>query len=117
MARHDPAVAAALATWYRGPVAVDHYWRDAGGALHKVPSSRGFDQGDPLSPAGFSVAQREALADFWVELQRLDPAARLYSYLDDTYLVVEAGLSPATLTALETALEPYGLELNHAKTA
>ena len=84
--------------------------------MRKVPSSRGFDQGCPVSAAALSVAQSAALADYFSELTRLDPAARLYSYLDDTYLVVEAGLAVEALTALERALAPWGLRLNATKT-
>ena len=115
MARHEPEVAAVLQAWYGGED--KHLWRDAAGNFHELPSTRGYDQGDPLSPAGFSVAQREALDGFFEELLRLDPLAKCYSYLDDTYLVVEATLASIALQALQAVLEPLGLRLNTAKTA
>ena len=82
-----------------------------------VTSSRGFDQGCPLAPAAFAVGQRPALDDFLLQLRRLDPKAKLYSYLDDTYVVVEPTLAQVALAGLEKALEPLGLELNPSKTA
>ena len=41
---------------------------------------------------------------------------RLYSYLDDTYLVLPAQLATAALHRLAELLEPLGLELNGRKT-
>ena len=69
-----------------------------------------------MSPAAFAVGQRRALEQLLHRLQQLDPAARLYSYLDDSYLVVRAGLGALTLTGLREVLAPLGLELNDDKT-
>ena len=114
MEAHDPELAEVLRTWYTG--AVEHLWRDAAGHFQTVLSNQGFDQGCPLSGAGFSVAQRGALDNFLAELQVLDPLAKLYSYLDDTYLVVDRALAAQALEALGRALAPLGLDLNPWKT-
>ncbi len=53
---------------------------------------------------------------FLTRLQTLGPQARLYSYLGDTYLVVEPSLAALALAGLADALRPLGLELNHDKT-
>ena len=49
-------------------------------------------------------------------LQQQDPHARLFSYLDDTYLVVRADLGVLALAGLNRVLAPLGLELNTRKT-
>ena len=46
----------------------------------------------------------------------LDPEAQLFSYLDDTYLVVSKDLLLLALTGLAEAVRPFGLELNPRKT-
>jgi len=114
MAAADPEVASALAKWYGRPAV--HLWRNATGKFEEVTSSRGFDQGCPLAAAAFSIGQRTALDDFLQQLLALDPAAKLYSYLDDTYLVVDSELAALALGGLGKALEPLGLELNPTKT-
>jgi hypothetical protein len=114
MEAHDPELAAVLRTWYTGPV--EHLWRDAAGRFEPVVSNQGFDQGCPLSGAAFSVAQRKALENFLRELQRLDPLAKLFSYLDDTYLVVDRAFATQALEGLKLALAPLGLDLNPRKT-
>ena len=115
MAAKVPEVASVVATWYGRPV--KHMWRDAAGGMHEVESTRGFDQGCPLAPAAFSIAQSAALESFYAELCQIDPESRMYSYLDDTYVVVQAPLAIVTLDALKQSLQPYGLHINGAKTA
>jgi len=114
MAEADPEVASVLAKWYGQPA--QHLWRTAAGSFEEVTSTRGFDQGCPLAAAAFAIGQRTALDDFLRQLLALDPAAKLYSYLDDTYLVVDSELAVLALGGLAKALEPLGLELNPTKT-
>ena len=115
MSAADAEVGSVLQTWYGEPAT--HLWRNEVGSFDEVLSSRGFDQGCPLAAAGFAIGQRGALDTFLAELQQLDPAARLYSYLDDTYVVVDAPLAALALAGLSKALEPLGLVLNVSKTA
>ena len=109
-----PEVAAALKAWYTGPS--EHLWRDAAGRFETVTSTRGFDQGDPLAPAAFAIGQRQVLDRFLVDLKQLDPQARMYSYLDDTYLVASASAVVLALAGLREMLAPFGLDLNVRKT-
>ena len=81
-----------------------------------MTSTRGFDQGCPLAAAGFAVSQKGALEACLHQLQQLDRDAKLYSYLDDTYVVVDATLCALALDKLKEALAPLGLELNATKT-
>ena len=69
-----------------------------------------------MSPAAFAVGQRRALEQLLHRLQQLDPGARLYSYLDDTYLAVRPDLGARALAGLRQLLAPLGLELNDNKT-
>ena len=110
-----PELAEVLRTWYTGTV--KHLWRNAAGRFQEVESSRGFDQGCPLAPAAFSIALAAVTQPFYAELIRLDSKAKMYAYLDDIYLVVEASLAGEALAALQRALDPCGLKLNHSKTA
>ena len=114
VAGHDAQLADALRTWYTGDV--DHLWRNAAGRFEEVRSKRGFDQGCPLAAAAFSITQRRALEHLLQQLQQTDPLARLYSYLDDSYVVVEARLASQVLLRLKDALRPLGLGLNPTKT-
>ena len=68
-----------------------------------------------MSGAAFSVAQRSALENFLAKAHRLDPLAKLYSYLDDTYLVVDKALAAQALGALSQTLATLGLNLNPRK--
>ena len=109
-----PEVAQILRSWYSG--GVKHLWRNAAGRFEEVESDRGFDQGCPLAPAAFAVALRACLDPFATEVCRLDPNGKLYAYLDDVYLVVEASLAGVALAALTRSLAPMGLELQRTKT-
>ena len=112
MAAADAETGACLAKWYGQPAT--HLWKNAAGNFAEVTSDRGFDQGCPLAPAGFAVGQRQPLEAFLAQLQQLDPDAKLYSYLDDAYVVVKADL--AALTGVASVLQPLGLALNPTKT-
>ena len=109
-----PDLAAAVEAWYSEPA--HHLWRDAVGHCEYISSSRGFDQGCPLAAAAFCVAQKTVLKPLLVNLKTLDAEARLFSFLDDTYLVVKKPLALLALTALQQALAPLGLQLNQRKT-
>ena len=110
----EAEVASVLQTWYEGEST--HLWRDIGGHYHEIGSTRGFDQGCPLAAAAFAIGQRSVLDPFLQQLLLIDPHAKLFSYLDDTYLVVAKEVAARTLAALEQAFQPLGLTLNPTKT-
>ena len=66
---------------------------------------------------GFAIGQKTPLGSFLLHLQQLDPQARLYSYLDDTYVVVDAAYSLLAVAGFKEAVEQLGMELNESKTA
>ena len=114
MAAAEPLFEPALRTWYSGEAT--HYWRDAAGRFEKIGSTRGFDQGCPLAAAAFAVGQKQPLDNYLLHLRQLDTEARLYSYLDDSYIVVRKDLVTLALAGLKEAYAPLGLELNPDKT-
>ena len=81
-----PEVARVLLSWYAGQST--QLWRDTNGKFSEIRSNKGFDQGCPLAAAAFSIAQTAVLEPFIQQLRQADPHAKLYSYLDDTYVVV-----------------------------
>ena len=111
--RKDAELGQVLKEWYEGTSS--HLWRNAAGRFETVSSNEGFDQGCPLAGAAFSIALSEVLEPYLLELQGIDPLSRLYAYLDDIYLVVDAWLAPHALTRLREVLAPLGLELNPRK--
>ena len=109
-----PDLGGPLRAWYTG--GATHLWRNAAGSFEELSSNRGFDQGCPLAAATLCVAQKTALEPWLAELLLLDPEAKPYSYLDDTYFVVDKRFVGQALRAPETARDPLGLTLNPGKT-
>ena len=96
------------------PTTTYHYWLGEGANAHVVRAERGVDQGCPLSPALFAIALAPVLTSLQVGLRLLDPAAAVYSYLDDVYIVVDAPQAASALNLVETLTRPLGLQLNRA---
>ena len=58
-------------------------WTDDAGTTHTIEQGEGGEQGDPLMPALFALAQHEAL----VEAQRrMHSNDHLFAFLDDIYV-------------------------------
>ena len=58
-------------------------WTDAAGQTHVVRQAEGGEQGDPLMPALFALAQHDALVE---AASQLNPNERVFSFLDDLYV-------------------------------
>ena len=58
-------------------------WWDDEGAVHDVKQGEGGEQGDPLMPALFALAQHNALEE---ANGNLAPSEKLMAFLDDLYL-------------------------------
>ena len=114
MMEADAEVAEVLRVWYQGRTT--HLWRDALGRFAEISSNKGFDQGCPLAASAFSIVQTSVLDPFMQQLRMVDPMAKVYSYLDDTYLVVAKEHAALALAGLEEAFGRIGLQLNPAKT-
>ena len=59
-------------------------WRDDEGQEHIITQGEGGEQGDPLMPALYALAQHAALAE---ASGRLHPDDWLFAFLDDLYVV------------------------------
>ena len=59
-------------------------WEDEVGDMHDIPQGKGCEQGDPLMPLLFSLAQHAALV---ATQEQLRPGEFLFAFLDDIYIV------------------------------
>ena len=59
-------------------------WEDEVGDVHDIPQGEGGEQGDPLMPLLFSLAQHAALV---ATQEQLRPGEFLFAFLDDIYIV------------------------------
>ena len=69
------------------------YWFDDEGHRHTVCQAEGGEQGDPLMPALYSLAQHDSLVEADGSLL---PQERLLSFLDDLYIVTSRDKSPGS---------------------
>ena len=89
-------------------------WQDADGVGHVVHQGEGGEQGDPLMPALYALAQHPALVA--VQDQLLDGEA-LFAFLDDIYIVANPERVRPLLDALSAALwEHARVQLHAGKT-
>ena len=89
-------------------------WYDDDGCAHDVSQAEGGEQGDPLIPAFYSLAQHPALAD--LQGQLLDGEA-IFAFLDDVYLVAAPERVRALYDALAAALWHHArIRLHEGKT-
>ena len=100
--------------WY-GQSTEHRYW-DSKGRYWKVGAARGLDQGCPLSPGLFSAALAPCLREILSRLQQLDPHAEVYAYLDDIFVVIDAGHAEAAAAVTSDAVGKVGLSLELSKT-
>ena len=59
-------------------------WTDGHGVSHHVAQAEGGEQGDPLMPALYSLAQHPALEEAQGQLR---DGEAILAYLDDTYII------------------------------
>ena len=89
-------------------------WTDGQGDSHSIAQAEGGEQGDPLMPALFSLAQHPALAE--VQGQLRDGEA-ICAYLDDTYIIATPERIHELHSAYQRALWAHArIELNSRKT-
>ena len=86
-------------------------WYDDAGHGHRIQQGEGGEQGDPLMPALYALAQHPALA----ELQgQLLPGEAVFAFLDDIYVVAEPERVRPLLDALSAALWEHARVRLHA---
>ena len=113
VAKHAPWYEEAFKAWYCG--AAQHILYDDAGKCHTIFADRGVDQGCPLGALLFALTLRDAADAVLKHARELDPAAALYMYLDDGYLVVRADISETVLQHLQAEFGKLGIKLNLSK--
>ena len=76
-------------------------WYDEDGAAHNVHQGEGGEQGDPLMPAFYALAQHPALHDLHTQLQ---DGEAVFAFLDDVYVVAPPERVRVLYDALAAAL-------------
>ena len=100
-----------------------YFFWDARGHCHRLTSTGGVDQGDPLAPLLFAFGLKPHLAKLEEDLRArarelgLDPnRVHLLAYLDDIIVLVPSELAMEALTAAAAAFGGFGLQLRMDKT-
>ena len=85
-------------------------WQDDEGHTHMIQQGEGGEQGDPLMPALFALAQHDALVE---AAGRLNPADSIFYFLDDLYIVTtKARASGAFRTVAEEVGRGAGVQIH-----
>ena len=91
--------------------ASSYTWLDDNGGEHEVVQGEGGEQGDPLMPALYSLAQHAALSEAAAGLREI------FAFLDDTYVVSAPERAGELHGALEDALWRHArIRLHQGKT-
>jgi hypothetical protein len=97
-----------LASWIRQPR--EHIFLDEEREVHRIPASKGLDQGDPasslLAPLGIATAH-----------DRLAPHGFVLGEMDDTYLLMKPDKVADGLNAVAAAFAPSGTSVNTRKSS
>ena len=89
-------------------------WYDEEGAAHNVHQGEGGEQGDPLMPAFYALAQHPALHDLHTQLQ---DGEAVFAFLDDVYVVAPPERVRVLYDALAAALWAHArIRLHEGKT-
>jgi len=80
------------------------FWTDDAGVTHTILQGEGGEQGDPLMPALFALAQHGGLAAASRELQGGD---RVLSFLDDLYVLTTRSRAWSAFQTVATAVEQH----------
>ena len=111
--QHDPDLAAVFSRWYTGTTT--HRMHYDGSYTH-IQASSGIDQGCPLSPCGFAAAVDPISRYTLTQTQQtLDSGARLWAYLDDSYIWIKPQYIQAAIELVATATLTINLELQPSK--
>ena len=97
---------------YGGPST--YTWTDETGVSHCIRQAEGGEQGNPLMPALYSLAQHPALAALQPQLE---DGEAVFAYLDDVYILAHPHRIRPLYNALAEALWHHArVQLNAAKT-
>ena len=91
-----------------------YVWQDAQGDTHEIRQAEGGEQGDPLMPALYAIAQHPALA---AVNEQLHEGEAVFAYLDDIYVVAAPERIRELQDLCQRALREHTrIELNRGKT-
>ena len=91
-----------------------YVWQDADRQSHEARQSEGGEQGDPLMPALYAIAQHPAFAAVHTQLRE---GEAVFAYLDDIYVVAVPERIRELLDACQQALREHAcIELNRGET-
>ena len=94
--------------------ASQYLWYDDNGTAHVVQQGEGGEQGDPLMPGLFALAQHPALQ---ATQAMLLPGEVLFVFLDDIYILSRPGRARAIFDILQARLQAHaGIQVNLGKT-
>ena len=85
-------------------------WYDDDGLEHIIEQGEGGEQGCPLMPALYALAQHDALAE---AAAALEPGERIFSFLDDLYLVTSQERARAAFETVATSVEKHAGVQSH----
>ena len=89
-------------------------WTDDSGRSHVIAQGEGEEQGDPLMPTLYALAQQPALCEVQAQLQ---DGEAIFAFLDDTYVVAPPDRVRTLYDAFRAALwRQARVELNRGKT-
>ena len=89
-------------------------WTDDSGCSHVIAQGEGGEQGDPLMPALYALAQQPALCEVQAQLRH---GKAIFAFLDDTYVVAPPDRVRTLYDAFRAALWRHArVELNRGKT-
>ena len=90
-----------------------YLWADSSGVVHDIRQGEGGEQGDPLMPALYALAQHGALQAAHDQLQSDEV---LLAYLDDVYVLCRPERAAAVFNIVTTALREHaGINANLGK--
>ena len=87
-------------------------WSDDEGVTHTVHQAEGGEQGDPLMPALYALAQQDALVAADGELL---PSAKLFSFLDDLYVTTTRERAAGAFEVVASSVERHAGVRSHLK--
>ena len=109
-----PSLARVCGWWYAR--ATSHIYWDEAHRPSIIEAQEGVDQGCALSPGLFAIALAPVLHSLEGTLRTRDDTTRVHAYLDDVFIVCDAGEAEAAVASAAAAMGELNLALKLEKT-